>query len=94
MEILKVLNKSNCGDCREATCLAFAAAVFKGRKKLEACPHVGDDILAQFDGQIEEEKSIKSERDESLVQLKRELATVDLTAAAFVLATRLQTAVT
>ena len=82
MEILKVLNKSNCRDCHEATCLAFAAAVFKGRRKLDECPHVGDDILAQFDGQIEDEKAIDLERDESLEHLKRELATVDLAAAA------------
>ena len=82
MEILKVLKKSNCRDCHEATCLAFAAAVFKGRRKLDECPHVGDDILAQFDGQIEDEKAIDLERDESLEHLKRELATVDLAAAA------------
>lgn len=82
IEILKVLNKSNCGDCHEATCLAFAASVFKGRKMLKECPHVGDDILEQFDSQIEEEKSIDLESDESLAQLKRDLATVDLAAAA------------
>jgi hypothetical protein len=82
MEILKVLNKSNCRDCHEATCLAFAAAVFKGRKKLDECPHLGDDILGQFDGNIEEEKSLDPEGEESLAQLKRELATVDLASAA------------
>jgi CO dehydrogenase/acetyl-CoA synthase gamma subunit (corrinoid Fe-S protein) len=40
VEILKLLNKSNCRECHEATCLAFAAAVFKGRKRLQDCPHL------------------------------------------------------
>ena len=31
LEILKLLEKSNCRECGQATCLAFAAAVFKGQ---------------------------------------------------------------
>ncbi|MFH1350796.1 MAG: (Fe-S)-binding protein, partial [Pseudomonadota bacterium] len=37
VEILKLLDKSNCRRCNEATCLAFAAAVFKGKKRLDEC---------------------------------------------------------
>jgi ArsR family metal-binding transcriptional regulator len=32
MEIYKLLNGSNCRECNEKTCLAFAVAVFKGKK--------------------------------------------------------------
>ena len=53
MEILKLLNKSNCGDCKEATCLAFAAAVFQGRKQLDECPHLEREIIDQYGGKTE-----------------------------------------
>ena len=46
MEIFKLLDKSNCRECREATCLAFAAAVFKGQKQLENEMGVGPRQLA------------------------------------------------
>jgi ArsR family metal-binding transcriptional regulator len=48
MEIFKLLDKSNCRECRETTCLAFAAAVFKGQKQLDECPHLESDIVEQF----------------------------------------------
>ena len=35
MDILKILDKSNCRKCDEATCLAFAAAVARGKRALD-----------------------------------------------------------
>ncbi len=52
MDILKLLDKSNCGDCREKTCLAFAASVFKGQKRLDECPRLDEKIIQQFEGGI------------------------------------------
>jgi len=40
MEILKILKKTNCSECNEKTCLAFAAAVARGQKSLDECPHI------------------------------------------------------
>ena len=40
MEVFKLLNKSNCRDCNETTCLAFASKVFLGQKDLGDCPHI------------------------------------------------------
>jgi len=34
MEIFQLLDKSNCKKCNLPTCMAFAAAVFKGEKML------------------------------------------------------------
>ncbi len=42
MEIFKLLNKSNCRECNEATCLAFASKVFLGQKALGECPHLSE----------------------------------------------------
>ena len=45
MEVLKLLNKSNCRKCNEKTCMAFAAEVFKGNRPLSDCPELSPDIL-------------------------------------------------
>ncbi len=42
IEILKLLPKTNCGDCGQPTCLAFAMNIATGKMELAACPHVTD----------------------------------------------------
>jgi len=49
MEIFKLLDKSNCRDCNKPTCLAFAAAVFLGQKRLDECPHLDKEIITRYD---------------------------------------------
>ncbi len=38
LEIFKLLPKSNCGECREPTCLVFATRVAEGVKDQDDCP--------------------------------------------------------
>jgi ArsR family metal-binding transcriptional regulator len=38
IEILKLLPKTNCRECGEATCMVFAARVIEGAKGVEDCP--------------------------------------------------------
>ena len=45
IEIIKILDKSNCRECGEATCLAFAAAVFNGRRQLDECPRLDNGVI-------------------------------------------------
>ena len=45
IDILKLLDKSNCRECGLPTCLAFAAAVFKGQKTLDKCTRLDKAIL-------------------------------------------------
>ena len=40
MEVLKNLPRTNCGDCGQATCLAFATHVIKEGEDLNKCPHL------------------------------------------------------
>jgi len=42
LEIFKQLPKTNCKECGQATCLAFAMALASGKASLEQCPHVSD----------------------------------------------------
>ena len=82
MEIFKLLDKSNCRECMEATCLAFAAAVFTGKKQLDECPHLDSDIIERFGGRTEKRKPIEQDLDKSVEQLKRKITTIDLSSTA------------
>jgi len=48
MEIFKLLNKSNCKKCNEKTCLAFAGAVYTGKKHISECPELSKEIISQY----------------------------------------------
>jgi CO dehydrogenase/acetyl-CoA synthase gamma subunit (corrinoid Fe-S protein) len=50
MEIFKLLDKSNCRKCNKPTCLAFAAAVFQGQKRLDECPQLDREIIKRHGG--------------------------------------------
>jgi acetyl-CoA decarbonylase/synthase complex subunit gamma len=40
LDIYKLLPKTNCGECKSPTCLAFAMRVAQKQASLEQCPHV------------------------------------------------------
>jgi len=82
VEILKVLNKSNCKECNEPTCLAFAAAVFKGNKQLAECPHLESDVIERFSAKTETPKTPEQGPDESVERLKKEVTKIDLSLSA------------
>lgn len=48
LDILKLLDGSNCGKCRKPTCLAFAGAVFKGDSKLDDCPRLENEVIEKY----------------------------------------------
>ena len=77
MEILKHLNKSNCGECSEKTCLAFAAAVGRGQKPLSQCPYVKKETVQQFGGDSVDPKPPNGETEEVSNLLKERLSKID-----------------
>jgi len=46
IQILKMLPKTNCGDCGIPTCLAFGMKVAAGQIEISACPHVSEEAKA------------------------------------------------
>jgi hypothetical protein len=80
MEIFKLLDKSNCRKCNKPTCLAFAAAVFQGQKRLDECPHLDAEIITKYT--VSHQMTLEQERDEAMEQLKKSIATMDLSSAA------------
>jgi ArsR family metal-binding transcriptional regulator len=52
LEILRLLSKSNCGDCREPTCTVFALRVAEGIKGPEDCPHLDSEKRAKLEAYL------------------------------------------
>ncbi len=46
IQILKMLPKKNCGECKIPTCLAFAMKVAAGQSEIDECPYVSDEAKA------------------------------------------------
>ena len=82
MEIFKLLDMSNCRECGEKTCLAFAGAVFQGHKKLAECPKLDPEIIQRYSVKSAKQDAVEQNRDEYLKQLKSEITNHDLAAAA------------
>jgi hypothetical protein len=82
MEIFKLLDKSNCGECGKPTCLAFAAAVFNDQQKLDECPHLESDVLERYGGQVANHLTLEQESEQAMDLLKKKVAETDLSASA------------
>ncbi len=48
IQIFKLLPKTNCGECKYPTCLAFAMALASGKAELDACPHVTEEARSEL----------------------------------------------
>jgi hypothetical protein len=82
MEIFKLLDKSNCRKCNKPTCLAFAAAVFQGQKRLDECPQLDKKMIERHSGTAVNQIPPEQMQYESIENLKRKIATIDLQSAA------------
>jgi hypothetical protein len=82
MEIFKLLDRSNCKKCSELTCMAFAAAVFKGKRQLIECPHLESHDIEHSAGKSEGRVTNEQELEFTIEELKTRLASVDLCSAA------------
>jgi Domain of unknown function (DUF3786)/Putative Fe-S cluster len=82
MEVFKLLDKSNCRLCEEATCLAFAAAVFQGNRQISECPKLDPEIVTHYSNRVETPRTLDQEAEAALRQLQDKIAGVDLAEAA------------
>ena len=77
MEVLKLLDKSNCRRCGERTCLAFAAKVFEGRRQLHECPTVAAEDIARHGEQPRKRNRMEEENEKVIGSLKEALGAID-----------------
>lgn len=53
VDILKLLPKTNCGECREPTCVVFALRVVEGVKEPQDCPRLVPEKRAELEGYLQ-----------------------------------------
>ncbi len=82
MEIFKLLDKSNCRKCNEKTCLAFAGAVYQGRRAIEECPYLDPSVVERYGGKRGPGTSIEQDFENVVTQLQEKIKEVNLGAAA------------
>lgn len=82
MEIFKLLNGSNCRECNEQGCLAFAVAVFKEKKPIQACPYLEKEVIARYEGDVEKPDTVDEYKAHAIEELKQKIALIDLSQAA------------
>jgi len=82
MAIYQILDRSNCRQCGEKTCMAFAGAVFTGRRPLSECPRLDQQIIDAYSDTPQNRNDGEQNRDDYLEQLKNQIKGVDLMAAA------------
>ncbi len=82
MEVFKLLNKSNCKKCNEKTCMAFAAAVYKGKKQISECPMVNDEVAAGYGIRKNQADLYQEDLDNTVKNFRKELSKVDFEIAA------------
>jgi hypothetical protein len=82
MEVLKLLEKSNSRKCNGKTCMAFAAAVFKGDRQLSEYPSIAPDIVEQYGLQGKKTTSFEQDFEKQINKFKQKLAAIDLEATA------------
>lgn len=88
MAVFKLLPKTNCRKCEAPTCLAFAAAVFQGRKNLDECPYVDSENVAALSRSADKGQAnnapvtMDSAYEAQLEKIRQQVQSVDLAEAA------------
>ena len=82
LEVYRFLQKSNCRKCDLPSCLAFAAAVMRGEKRLDQCPHIDRSVLEQLEASLHSSSTVQDERDKILNHLRARIQVIDLAEAA------------
>ena len=77
MEIFRLLPGTNCGKCLFPACLAFAAAVFKGDRRLKECPYLDSSVTDQYEGNSPNWLLMEQEYQKALEPLKLAVASLD-----------------
>ena len=78
MEIFQILPRTNCKECGQTTCLAFAGAVFTGKLGLSVCPYVPQDKLQQFGANKKGSNPIEEEFQAVIRDLQTRLLSIDM----------------
>lgn len=82
MAVFKLLPKTNCRKCNEATCLAFASKVYLGQKNLDRCPYVDAGLIDPYQGNTQKESPAQVQQAKLEEELRDQISRCDLKKAA------------
>ncbi|MFO8033418.1 MAG: DUF3786 domain-containing protein [Desulfohalobiaceae bacterium] len=82
MQIYSLLEKSDCRQCGEPTCLAFAAAVFRGQRSLDECPRLDPEVARQYAGQESKRSGPEEDMYRAMQELQQKVPELDFEEAA------------
>lgn len=82
LDVLSRLPKTNCRECRQASCLAFSVAVFQGKKTLADCPYLEDGGTTEIRKDAGEASPIERDMAKALKNLQQRFREIDLAEAA------------
>ena len=77
LEIYSKLPQTNCAKCLLPSCLAFAAALTAGRKKVRDCPDLTPEIAAKLAANLSPPDPMEIEQAEFVDKLQKKMAAVD-----------------
>ncbi len=78
LDIYRVLEKSNCGRCQLPSCLAFAAAVVAGRKKLADCPRLDEESRNRLAAVLKTRAEMAPDQAAFIDRLEEKVSRLDL----------------
>jgi hypothetical protein len=70
MEVLKHLPRTNCGECGQATCLAFATRVIKEGEDLHKCPYLSVPAAVEEAVRTQQEAGVGRRRESLVISLE------------------------
>lgn len=82
LDVYHRLPRTNCGECGARGCMAFAAALLGGERRLRDCPHLGAGDAAAIDSYLGERKGVWDGQQDELRALRDRVAALDFAATA------------
>jgi hypothetical protein len=82
LDIYKKLPQTNCGKCQLPSCLAFSAAILAGSRKLQECPDLAPESMAELSAKLQRPDPMESEQALFVDKLQKKMASINLEAVA------------
>jgi hypothetical protein len=70
LEILNLLEKSNCRECGVPTCMAFAALVYQGQRSISDCPRLAPETAERIQGRLPKQDRAEDMGQEVLAKMQ------------------------
>jgi hypothetical protein len=90
LDIYKKLPQTNCGKCQLPSCLAFAAAIVAGSKKVEDCPDLSPESKTELLAQLHKPDPMEIEQALFVDKLQKKIGTINLETVAPLIGARVE----